>query len=75
MLNEGLGWTGLGCCDGGGIGSGTMEACCYVVDFERDVLTKELAETSMVITQEFTMKTPDIHSSRSRFVIRMDFWR
>ena len=59
MLNEGLGWTGLGCCDGGSIGSGTMEACCYVVDFERDVLTKELAETSMVITQEFTMKTPD----------------
>lgn len=45
MLNESLGWTGLGCCDGGSIGSGTMEACCYVVDFERDVLTKELAET------------------------------
>ncbi len=33
-LQELLGWTGLGFCDGGSIGSGTMEACCYVVDFE-----------------------------------------
>ena len=34
-LNELLGWTGLGNCDGGTIGSGTMEICCYVVDFDR----------------------------------------
>jgi hypothetical protein len=34
LLNELLGWTGLGHCDGGSIGSGTMEACCFVVDFE-----------------------------------------
>jgi hypothetical protein len=33
-LNETLGWTGIGHCDGGSIGSGTMEACCLVVDFE-----------------------------------------
>ncbi len=33
-MNETLGWTGLGCCDGGSIGSGTMEVCCLVVDFE-----------------------------------------
>jgi hypothetical protein len=33
-LNELLGWTGLGACDGGSIGSGTMEVACYVVDFE-----------------------------------------
>lgn len=33
-LNETLGWTGLGHCDGGSIGSGTMEVCNYVVDFE-----------------------------------------
>jgi hypothetical protein len=32
-MNETLGWTGLGFCDGGSIGSGTMEVCCYVVDF------------------------------------------
>lgn len=34
-MNETLGWTGLGHCDGGSIGSGTMEVFCYVVD--RDV--------------------------------------
>jgi len=33
-MNELLGWTGLGMCDGGSIGSGTMEVCCFVVDFD-----------------------------------------
>ncbi|MDR2837286.1 MAG: hypothetical protein LBV49_01760 [Azonexus sp.] len=33
-LGETLGWTGLGHCDGGSIGSGTMEVCCFVVDFK-----------------------------------------
>ena len=33
-LNEVLGWAGLGHCDGGSIGSGTMEACCFVADFD-----------------------------------------
>ena len=32
LLNDHLGWTGLGRCDGGSIGSGTMEVCCLVVD-------------------------------------------
>lgn len=34
-LDEVLAWTGLGHCDGGSIGRGTMEACCFVVDFDR----------------------------------------
>jgi hypothetical protein len=33
-LGETLGWTGLGDCDGGSVGSGTMEVCCFVVDFD-----------------------------------------
>ena len=33
-MNELLGWTGLGACDGGSTGSGTMEVCCFVVDFD-----------------------------------------
>ena len=33
QLDEILGWTGLGHCDGGSSGEGTMEACCFVVDF------------------------------------------
>lgn len=47
LINETLGWTGLGVCDGGSIGSGTMEVCNYVVDFElaKSVIEKVLAGT------------------------------
>ena len=46
-FNELLGWTGLGHVDGGSIGSGTMEVCCVVVDFEiaKNVIEKDLKET------------------------------
>jgi len=33
-MDDTLGWTGLGNCDGGSIGSGTMEVCCLVVDYD-----------------------------------------
>lgn len=33
-LDEVLGWLGLGTCDGGSMGSGTIQTCCYVVDFD-----------------------------------------
>jgi hypothetical protein len=44
-LNEILGWTGLGHCDGGSIGSGTMEAACPVVRFDiaKNVVSDALA--------------------------------
>ena len=46
-MSETLGWTGLGACDGGSIGSGTMEVCCLVVDFEiaKSVIAADLAGT------------------------------
>jgi hypothetical protein len=46
-MDELLGWTGLGHCDGGSSGSDTMEVCCYVVDYDiaRDVICRDLAET------------------------------
>lgn len=46
-MNETLGWTGLGACDGGSIGSGTMEVCCFVIDFElaRRVVAEDLRGT------------------------------
>jgi len=46
-MNETLGWTGLGACDGGSIGSGTMEVCCIVVDFltAKAVIEKDLEGT------------------------------
>jgi len=46
-MNETLGWTGLGHCDGGSIGSGTMDVCCFVVDFDvaKRVIEKDLKRT------------------------------
>lgn len=46
-LDQALGWTGLGHCDGGSIGSGTMEVFCMVVDYEvaERILVEDLAET------------------------------
>jgi len=32
LMDECLGWTGLGHCDGGDLGSGDMNVCCLVVD-------------------------------------------
>ena len=48
-MNEVLGWTGLGHCDGGSIGSGSMEACCFVVDFDvaKNVIEKILKGTEL----------------------------
>ena len=46
-LQETLGWVGVGHCDGGSIGSGTMEVCCFVVDFEiaKNVVAADLKGT------------------------------
>jgi len=46
-MNEALGWTGLGNCDGGSIGSGTMEVCNFVVDFDtaKRVIEADLKDT------------------------------
>jgi hypothetical protein len=47
-MDETLGWTGLGHCDGGSIGSGTMEVCCLVVDFDiaKRVIEADLRKTT-----------------------------
>lgn len=46
-MNETLGWTGLGACDGGSIGRGTMEVCNFVVDFAlaKAVIEQDLSGT------------------------------
>lgn len=46
-LDEILGWAGLGHCGGGSIGSGCMEVCCVVVDFElaKRVISEQLLHT------------------------------
>ncbi|MGF7037173.1 hypothetical protein [Mucilaginibacter lappiensis] len=46
-MDETLGWTGVGHCDGGSIGSGTMEVCCFVIDFDKakNVIMQDLKNT------------------------------
>lgn len=46
-MDETLGWTGLGHCDGGSTGSGSMEICCMVVDFDiaKHVIENDLQGT------------------------------
>lgn len=39
LMNECLGWTGNGYCDGGDYGSGTMNVFCHVVDLTKAVIT------------------------------------
>lgn len=43
LMNEVLGWTGLGHCDGGSSGQGTMEIACPVVDYEMAQCVAEAA--------------------------------
>ncbi len=56
LMNERLGWTGLGHCDGGDIGSGTMNIFCFVVDPDKalqviaeELKTKHLLEGAKII--------------------------
>lgn len=46
-MSETLGWAGLGMCDGGSIGSGSMEVCNFVVDYEiaKAVIEKDIEGT------------------------------
>ena len=48
FLDEQTGWLGLGHCDGGSIGSGTMEAICYAIDADlaQTALARELAKSN-----------------------------
>ena len=50
FMNECLGWKGLGHCDGGDMGSGTMNVFCFVVDAEKAVphVLEELAARAMI---------------------------
>lgn len=47
-MDDVLGWTGLGHCDGGSIGSGSMEVCCFVVNFDlaKRVISERLSGTA-----------------------------
>lgn len=50
LMNDRLGWTGLGHCDGGDIGSGSMNIFCYVADIEiaESVIVRELKSNGLL---------------------------
>ncbi|MFC7371369.1 hypothetical protein ACFQPF_06755 [Fictibacillus iocasae] len=50
IMNEALGWTGNGHCDGGDVGSGTTNIFCYVVDPEKalQATLEELRENELL---------------------------
>jgi predicted DNA-binding WGR domain protein len=48
IMDELLGWTGLGSSNGGSLGSGTMEVGCCVVDFE---ISKKVIEEKLKGTE------------------------
>lgn len=65
FLNEETGWLGLGHCDGGSIGSGSMESYCYVVDAKlaRAALARELAKSRF---SAFSIQPPESRSRKAR---------
>lgn len=50
LLNECLGWTGNGHCDGGDIGSGTINAYSFVIDpfIARDAIVDALKKNNLI---------------------------
>jgi hypothetical protein len=65
-MDETLGWTGLGHCDGGNIGSGTMEVCCLVVDFDiaKRVIEADLRDTEFADYTRIIVKTTEFASNQ-----------
>ncbi len=64
FLDKQTGWLGLGHCDGGSIGSGSMEAFCFVVDARvaRTALARELAKSRF---SAFTIQALSGNAGRS----------
>lgn len=58
FLNETTSWLGLGHCDGGSIGSGSMDAFCLVVDYEiaAEAIARELASSPF---RDFNVRRAD----------------
>jgi len=50
VLNEALGWSGLGHCDGSDVGDGTLNVYCYVVDAKvaSEVIVQELKSKDLL---------------------------
>ncbi|SDZ39309.1 WGR domain-containing protein [Evansella caseinilytica] len=61
LMNECLGWTGNGFCDGGDIGSGTANIFNYVVDIEKatETIIKELSNQQLLANVKLAYLTEE----------------
>jgi len=61
QMNQCLGWTGLGFCDGGDIGSGTMNVFCFVVDSAKaiPIITTELKSMGLLYQATIALISDD----------------
>jgi len=62
-LNDVLGWTGLGHCDGNDISDGTMNIYCYVVDprLSLEPMVQELKENDLLRAAVVAFQDKDEH--------------
>ena len=62
LMNECLGWTGNGSCDGGDIGSGTANIVNYVVDVEKATQTiiEELKNNNLLDGVKISYINPEV---------------
>ncbi|GIN89422.1 hypothetical protein [Siminovitchia terrae] len=61
LMNECLGWTGNGYCDGGDIGSGTANIFNYVIDVEKAAQTimEELKDNALLEDAKIAYSNPE----------------
>ncbi|TCS95614.1 hypothetical protein [Hazenella coriacea] len=61
LMNECLGWTGNGSCDGGDIGSGTANIFNYVVDVEKatQTIVEELINNNLIEGAKIAYLNPE----------------
>jgi hypothetical protein len=61
LVDEHLGWTGLGHCGGGEIGNGTMSVFCRVVDADKalHIITKELQKNHLLQEAKIILRSEE----------------
>lgn len=71
-MNDTLGWTGLGQCDGGSMGSGTMEVCRLVADvaIAKRVIEEDFKKTKVAGYSRIYDERKDQRSPQNKVVNR-----
>ena len=75
LMNECLGWTGNGFCDGGDIGSGTTNIVNYVVDVKKATQTilEELKNNNLLEGVKLAYLNPEVEEYVALYPEGADF--